>query len=322
MRPGTGNGYWCLTPAVTGRSGATAAGPLPGGGPSSQTRCHRRRTPHLPGGRGHRARRGRSRARRRAPRRRPTRRCAAAAASRPETPPRHARPASSRSSSPGPPEAPAGRRPPGHAARSARTAPDQPHHRVQPRHPAGKIHYAVIITARAASASHDTPPCRCSITVTQHRCRVPLVGDEDAVEEFATDGADEALSDRVGPRCPYRCADDAYVVHGASPPQTTWRWSPKPELEAEDACGTRPLEVVSRSSSTHAHSSHHLGRQVSRPSRRSSEPNPVRRAKQPVERSRFTRGQPTTQYFSPAQPAHGRCARTLPNVLLSELMLE
>ena len=35
--------------------------------------------------------------------------------------------------------------------------PDQPDHHVQPRHPPGKIHHAVIITARRASASHDTP---------------------------------------------------------------------------------------------------------------------------------------------------------------------
>ena len=40
--------------------------------------------------------------------------------------------------------------------------------------------------------------------LAQHRCGVPLVGDEDAVEEFATDGADEALGDRVGPRRPHR----------------------------------------------------------------------------------------------------------------------
>ena len=50
--------------------------------------------------------------------------------------------------------------------------------------------------------------------LAQHRCRVPLVGDEDAVEEFATDGADEALGDRVGPWCPHRCADDADVGSG------------------------------------------------------------------------------------------------------------
>jgi hypothetical protein len=34
---------------------------------------------------------------------------------------------------------------------------DQPDHCVQPRHPPGKIHHAVIITARQASGSHDTP---------------------------------------------------------------------------------------------------------------------------------------------------------------------
>jgi len=35
--------------------------------------------------------------------------------------------------------------------------PDQPDNRVQPRHPPRKIHHAAIITARRASASHDTP---------------------------------------------------------------------------------------------------------------------------------------------------------------------
>ena len=38
------------------------------------------------------------------------------------------------------------------------------------------------------------------------KCRggVALVDDEDAVEEFAADGADEAFGDGVGPRCPHR----------------------------------------------------------------------------------------------------------------------
>src|SRR4051812_45271382 len=36
----------------------------------------------------------------------------------------------------------------------------------------------------------------------QQGCRVPLVGDEDAVEEFAADAADEAFGDGVGLRCP------------------------------------------------------------------------------------------------------------------------
>jgi hypothetical protein len=35
-----------------------------------------------------------------------------------------------------------------------------------------------------------------------------------AVEEFAADAADEAFGDRVGPRCPHRCLDDADVDGG------------------------------------------------------------------------------------------------------------
>jgi hypothetical protein len=48
----------------------------------------------------------------------------------------------------------------------------------------------------------------------QHGCGVSLVGDEDAVEELAADGADEAFGDRVGPRCPHWCLDDADVDCG------------------------------------------------------------------------------------------------------------
>jgi hypothetical protein len=40
---------------------------------------------------------------------------------------------------------------------------------------------------------------------------MPLVGDQDAVEQFAAEAADEAFGDRVGPRRPYRCPDDAGV---------------------------------------------------------------------------------------------------------------
>jgi hypothetical protein len=43
---------------------------------------------------------------------------------------------------------------------------------------------------------------------------VPLVDDEDSVEELAADGADEAFGDRVGPRCPHWCLDDADVGGG------------------------------------------------------------------------------------------------------------
>jgi hypothetical protein len=40
---------------------------------------------------------------------------------------------------------------------------------------------------------------------------MPLVGDEDAVEEFASDAADEPFGDRVGPRRLHWCLDDADV---------------------------------------------------------------------------------------------------------------
>ena len=41
-----------------------------------------------------------------------------------------------------------------------------------------------------------------------------LVDDQDAVEEFAADGADEAFGDRVGPRRAHRCPDDLDVDGG------------------------------------------------------------------------------------------------------------
>jgi hypothetical protein len=41
---------------------------------------------------------------------------------------------------------------------------------------------------------------------------VALIDDQDAVEEFAADGADEAFGDGVGPRCPHRCLDDRALV--------------------------------------------------------------------------------------------------------------
>jgi hypothetical protein len=38
--------------------------------------------------------------------------------------------------------------------------------------------------------------------------RVLLADDQEVVEEFAADSADETLGYRVRPRCPHRCADD------------------------------------------------------------------------------------------------------------------
>ena len=45
-------------------------------------------------------------------------------------------------------------------------------------------------------------------------CSVLLVDDEDAVEELAADGADEAFGDRVRPGCLDRCSDDLYAGGG------------------------------------------------------------------------------------------------------------
>ena len=46
-----------------------------------------------------------------------------------------------------------------------------------------------------------------AFVLAKHGGGVPL-DEQDAVEEFAADGADEAFGDRVGPRCPHRCFDD------------------------------------------------------------------------------------------------------------------
>ena len=48
----------------------------------------------------------------------------------------------------------------------------------------------------------------------QDSCGMALVDDQDAVEEFAADGADEAFGDRVGPRRPHRRLDDADIDGG------------------------------------------------------------------------------------------------------------
>lgn len=51
---------------------------------------------------------------------------------------------------------------------------DQLHHRIQRRDPPSKIHHAEIITAGRASASHDTPNCRCSINRRRWKTRIEL----------------------------------------------------------------------------------------------------------------------------------------------------
>jgi hypothetical protein len=51
---------------------------------------------------------------------------------------------------------------------------------------------------------------RCSIALDAEEVTgrgVPLAGDQDAVEEFATEAADEAFGDRVGTRRLHRCLD-------------------------------------------------------------------------------------------------------------------
>jgi hypothetical protein len=51
----------------------------------------------------------------------------------------------------------------------------------------------------------------------QHRREVARCGDEEVVEAFAVQGADEALGDRVRSRCSNRGADDADVGAGEHP---------------------------------------------------------------------------------------------------------
>jgi hypothetical protein len=53
-----------------------------------------------------------------------------------------------------------------------------------------------------------------ALGLTKHGCGVASVEDQEAVEEFAADGPDEALGDRVRPRCPHRRFDDPDVDGG------------------------------------------------------------------------------------------------------------
>jgi hypothetical protein len=53
-----------------------------------------------------------------------------------------------------------------------------------------------------------------AFVLAQDGCGVSPVDDQDAVEEFASDAADEAFGDRVGPRCPHRSLDNADVEGG------------------------------------------------------------------------------------------------------------
>ena len=53
-----------------------------------------------------------------------------------------------------------------------------------------------------------------AFVLPKHGRGVSLVDDQDAVEEFATNRADEAFGDRVGPRRPHRRLDDPDVDGG------------------------------------------------------------------------------------------------------------
>ncbi len=50
--------------------------------------------------------------------------------------------------------------------------------------------------------------------LAEYGCRVSLVGDQEAVEQFAADGADEALGDCVRSRCLHWRLDDPEVDSG------------------------------------------------------------------------------------------------------------
>ena len=53
-----------------------------------------------------------------------------------------------------------------------------------------------------------------ALVLAQHGCGVSLVDDQEAIEEFALDAADEAFGDRIGTRCAHGCPDDADVDCG------------------------------------------------------------------------------------------------------------
>jgi hypothetical protein len=52
------------------------------------------------------------------------------------------------------------------------------------------------------------------LVLGEHCCGMPLVDDQDAVEELAADGAPEPFGDRVGPRRPHRRLDDPDIDRG------------------------------------------------------------------------------------------------------------
>ena len=66
---------------------------------------------------------------------------------------------------------------------------------------------------------------RTVLVVTKHGRGVPLVDDQDAVEEFAAEAADEAFGDRVGAGChdPARLGRLAIPEVAGSGPTSTLR---------------------------------------------------------------------------------------------------
>ena len=50
--------------------------------------------------------------------------------------------------------------------------------------------------------------------LTDYHAEVTRSGDQQVIEAFAAQGADEAFGDRIRPRGPHRCADDGDVGAG------------------------------------------------------------------------------------------------------------
>jgi hypothetical protein len=53
-----------------------------------------------------------------------------------------------------------------------------------------------------------------ALELAEYGCGVSLVDDQETVEEFAAEGADEAFGDGVGPRSSHRRLDDLDVGRG------------------------------------------------------------------------------------------------------------
>jgi len=85
-----------------------------------------------------------------------------------------------------------------------------------------------------------------ALVLAKHSCRVPLVDDQEAVEEFAADAADETFGDRVGPRGLHRRRDCADVdrgedgVEGGGPSGAHPRRHRPPHRRLADPAGPQP----------------------------------------------------------------------------------